>query len=275
MTDNLGIVDTKKIISAIHESYGLDLRDFNLTTLRRRFAHLLSFYNTSVIDDFVNDIQNNNIDKEEFIEQLLIETTELFRDPSLWRELREKYLPEISATAGSKIWMAGITTGEELYSLMILLKEYGFADKLRVVASCASQRMINSIKAGGNYDMKKMEVGIANYARFSGNEDFTKYYKLAGTKAVMDTSLISNVEFNTLNVSQEDNAKTYRMVIFRNILIQYNLPLYEKAIRRLTNSLTVGGYLILGNKESLEHSEVGKKMQLVNEAEKIYRKRFD
>ncbi len=275
MIENLGIVDTKKIIAAVHESFGLDLKDYNLTTLKRRFSYLLSYYNAPIVDNFVSDIRNNNLNKDEFIDQLMIDSSELFRDPSFWRELRENYLPEITSTLGSKIWLAGVSSGEEVYSLMILLKETGLTDKLRVVVSCPSKRRIERIKNGGSFDLKKMEIGDANYHRFSSEGDLKNYYSIEDTKAIMDTTLLDGVEFNTMNVSQENPSKGFRIIIFRNILIQYNLPLYEKVVRKLTQNITVGGHLMLGNKETLEHSEVGKRMQLVNDAEKIYRKRFD
>lgn len=275
MSGNIGIVDTKKIIAAIKQSYGLDLADYTLTTLKNRFNKVLSYYNISVIDDFIEQIKLNNLNFKELNDQLMIDTTELFRDPSLWRELREKYLPEISNSPGSKIWMAGISSGEELYSLMVILKEQQFKNNIRVVASCPSQLRIDRIKSGGLFDLKKMELSEANYTRLSGSFDFSNYYKIDGNKVEMDKSLITDVDFNNINISQDSNNKTYRLIIFRNILIQYNLPLYEKTVRKLVDSLTIGGYLILGNMETLEHSEVGKKMQLVNKAEKIYRKRID
>jgi len=275
MIESLGIVDTKKIIAAVKDSFTLDLQDYNLTTLRRRFIHIMHYFNDSIVDNFVTNIKNNNIDKEEFIDQLTIDSTELFRDPSFWRELREKYLPEISEAPGSKIWLAGVSSGEELFTLLILLKETNLLNKIRVVVSCPSKKRIESIKNGGLYEMKKIEIGEANYVRFSGETNFSEYYTQQGINAVMNTDLLNGVEFNNINISQDTTNKSYRMIIFRNTLIQYNLPLYEKVIRKLTNSLIIGGYLMLGNKETLEHSEVGKRMQPTNEDEKIYRKRVD
>ncbi len=275
MIDNLGIVDTKKIIAALSEAYGLDLSDYNLTTLRRRFIHLLSYYNINLVDEFVSQIKRNNINFEELLDQIVIDNTELFRDPSFWRELKEKYLPEISRSPGSKIWMATESSGEELYSLMVTMSELGISKNLRVLTSCPSKIRKEKIKAGGLYDLKKMEIGEANYTRISGKFEFSNYYKIDNNRAVMDTSLLTDVEFDNVNISQELVKKSYRMILFRNMMIQYNLPLYEKVTRKLIDNLTVGGYLVLGNMESLEFSEVGKKMQLVNAAEKIYRKRID
>lgn len=275
MNGSLGIVDTKKMIAVINDVYGLNLIDYSLTTLRNRFIKVLTHFNIGLVDNFVDQVKKNNINYEEMLDSLMIDSTELFRDPSLWRELRERYLPEISKSPGSKIWMAGISSGEEVYSLMVSLQELSLKNALRIEASCPSQRCTDRIKEGGYYDLKKMELGEANYTRLSGKFEFSKYYTTEGNKAIMDTSLLQGVEFNKLNVSQDQQKKSFRLIMFRNVLIQYNMPLYEKVVRKLIDSLTVGGYLVLGNKETLEHSEVGKKMQLVNEVEKIYRKRID
>jgi chemotaxis protein methyltransferase CheR len=275
MVDNLGIVDTKKIISAIQEAYGLDLSDYTLSILKRRFAHVLNFYNIGLVDEFVNQVKHNNINYDDLLDQLMIDTTEIFRDPSLWRELREKYLPEIAKSSGSRIWMAGESSGDELYSLMVVMSEMGLTKNIRVVASCPSKNRLERIKIGYGYDLKKLEISEANYTRLSGKFEFSQFYKMDGNLAMMEQKLIEDVEFDTTNISQEKVNKSYRLILFRNMLLQYNLPLYEKVARKLIDNLVVGGYLILGNMESLEYSEVGKKMQLVNEAEKIYRKRID
>jgi chemotaxis protein methyltransferase CheR len=223
----------------------------------------------------VEKIAKNNITADEFMSELMVEATELFRDPSLWRELRERYLPEIARSPGSKIWMPGITSGDELFSMGITIKESNLANSFKVVASCPSQKRIAQIKQGGDYDIKKLELGEANYSRFSGKFPFTSYYHSTGIKGQMDLALIDGFDIDTMNICQDEVSKVYRLVIYRNMLLQYNLPLYEKVIRKLIDSLIVGGYLIIGNMETLEYSEVGKKMQLINESEKIYRKRID
>jgi chemotaxis protein methyltransferase CheR len=275
MLDGLGIVDTKKIISAIHETYGLDLSDYTLSILKRRISHTMTFYNIAIVDEFVNQIKKNNIEWEDLMDHLMIDNTEIFRDPSLWRELREKYIPEISRSQGTKIWIAGESSGDELYSLMIVLKELGLSNHIRVVVSCPSKTRLAKIKTGYGYEMKKMEIGEANYTRLSGKYEFKNYFDIIGNMAIMNEDLTKDVEFDNLNISQAQVNKSYRMIIFRNMMIQYNLPLYEKVTRKLIDNLVVGGYLILGNLESLEHTELGRKMQLVNEVEKIYRKRVD
>ncbi len=273
MIANLGIVDTKKIIAAIQQSFGVDMADYTLTTLRRRLVEVLQKLNISSVDDFVTQLENNNVRYDDFSDLMMIDTTEIFRDPSAWREIREKLIPDIVKTPGSRIWLPAVSSGEELFSLMIVLHEMGVAKDVRVVASCASTKRIDRIKRGGGYLMKKIEVGEANYTRLSGKFEFNKYYNVEDKLAYLDPSLIENVEFNNFNISQEKAEHTYRLIICRNILIQYNLPLSEKVLSKLIDNLTVAGHLVIGNKETLEHSEVGKRMQIVDESEKIYKRR--
>ncbi len=273
MSTTLGIVDTKKIIAAINDMYGVDYSNYTLTTLRRRFLYVMGCLNILSADILVEQIHRNNIDFDDFVDKLMIDTTELFRDPSLWREVREKLLPEICSSPGSKIWMSGVSSGEELYSLMVVLHEMGLQKDVRVVASCPSNIRIDRIKKGGIFPMKRMELGEANYTRFSGKFEFTKYYTVSDNFAYMDTSLIENVEFNNFNISQDKSDKSYRMIFCRNLMIQYNMPLYERVLQNLMDNLTVGAYLILGNKETINHSEVSKRLYTFDSIEKIYRKR--
>ena len=157
MTGSLGIVDTKKMIAAINENYGLNLIDYTLTTLKYRFEKVLKHFSIGHVDNFIEQVKLNNFNYEEMLDVLMIDSTELFRDPSLWRELKEVYLPEICKSVSSKIWMAGISSGEEIYSLMVLLHELSIKSGVRVEASCPSKLRVDRIMEGGLFDMKKME----------------------------------------------------------------------------------------------------------------------
>lgn len=275
MINSLGIVDTRKIIEAVKNSFDLDLRDYNLTLLRRRFSHLLSYYNQSDAERFIADINDNNLSKEEFIDEFLIKETEFFRDASFWRDMREIYLPEIVNIKNPAIWIPGTLSGEDIFTLGIVLNELGFTEKINTTASCLSSYRIENIKKGGSFEEKKIEISASNYVSFGGNKTFENYYQMIDKKAKMNTNLLKNVTFKKQNTSQDQESQVYDMIIFRNILTQYTLPLYEKVIQNLVENLQVGGYLVLGSKETLEHSDLSKKMILASDTEKIYKKRYD
>ncbi len=275
MVDNIGIVDTRNIINAITGIYGIDMSDYTFTIIKRRLIHTMNVFACHSADDFIEKIRTEAISADDFMYEMALEATEIFRDPSLWRELRDRYLPEICRQPDCKIWMAGETSGDELFTLNIVLNEAGLQDKASIDASCPSIKHTELIKSGVGYDQKKIEISEANYTRYAGKAQFASYYNLNDNKAYMKPNLLEHTNIDKQYVLNSENSHKYKMVIYRNSLLQFNIPLYEKVIRKLTDSLVVGGYLIIGNMETLEYSETGKKLQIVNAVEKIYKKRID
>lgn len=275
MVDNIGIVDTRNIISAITDTYGIDMSDYTFTILKRRLIHTINAFGCHSVDDFIDKMKKGDIPSDDFLYEMALEATELFRDPSFWRELRDKYIPEICRTPDCKIWMPGVTSGDELYTMGIALSEANLQSKASIDVFCPSQRHVDMIKKGVGYDPKKIEISEANYTRYAGKTQFASYYKLDDSKAVMNLNLLNNVTLEKKNILECEESKKYKLVIFRNTLLQFNIPLYDKVIRKLVDSLVVGGYLAIGNMETLEYSEAGKKLQLINANEKIYKKRID
>lgn len=275
MVENIGIVDTRNIINAINETYGIDMADYTFTILKRRLLHTINVFACHSADDFIDKIKKGVIPADDFRFAMAIDATELFRDPSLWRELRDKYLPEICRTPNCNIWMPGETSGDEMYTLNIVISEAGLQGKAHIDAGFPSERHIKLINNGAGYDPKKIEISEANYTRYAGKTQFASYYTLTDNRASMKQSLLSNTTIEAQNILGSEAKQKYKMVIYRNTLLQFNIPLYEKVIRKLVDGLAIGGYLIIGNMETLEYSETGKKLQVVNAIEKIYKKRID
>lgn len=275
MVDNIGIVDTRNIIGAVTDTFGIDMSEYTFTILKRRLIHTMNVFSCHSADDFTDKIRKGAIAADDFMYEMALEATEIFRDPSSWRELRDKYLPEICRTADCRIWLPGETSGDELFTLSIVLNETGLQNKTNIVAGCPSQRHVDLIKNGAGFDLKKIEISEANYTRFTGKTQFASYYTLSDNRAIMNANLLNNVTLEKHDILKSEAKHQYRMVIYRNTLLLYNIPLYEKIIKKLVDSLVVGGYLIIGNMETLEYSETGKKLQLINASEKIYKKRID
>jgi chemotaxis protein methyltransferase CheR len=276
MVENIGIVDTRNIISAVTDTYGFDMSDYTFTILKRRLIHAINTFGSHSADDFADKIRRKVIALDDFLFTVSLEVTEFFRDPSLWRELRDKYLSEISRAADSRIWMPNVTSGDELFSLAIVMNEGGLQGKIKIDASCPSQKHVELVKKGGNYDQKKIEVSEANYTRYVGKTQFASYYTLSDNRAIMKPTLLNDVTLDVqTDILNASPSKKYKMVIYRNKLLQFNIPLYDKVIRKLVDSLEIGGYLVIGNMETLEYSEASKKLQIVNANEKIYKKRVD
>ena len=276
MVDNIGIVDTRNIISAVTDTYGIDMSDYTFTILKRRLVNAINTLGSHSAEDFTDKIRRKAISLDDFMYVMALEVTEFFRDPSLWRELRDRYIPEICRTGDSRILMPGATSGDELFSLAIIIAEAGLQGRTKIDAYCPSDKHVELIKHGGSYDQKKIEVSEANYTRYAGKTQFTSYYTLNDNRASMKPSLLNDValerQYDILGINP---GRKYKMIVYRNKLLQFNIPLYEKVIRKLVENLEVGGYLIIGNMETLEYSETSKKLQVVNANEKIYKKRVD
>jgi chemotaxis protein methyltransferase CheR len=269
----IGIVETRKVVQTILDLYSFDLKDFALTSLKRRIEHVISELHLTDADGLVSKLRTDKSFFEEFASEFVVETTELFRDPSLWRALRDALIPELVNSSGTgKIFVPMISSGEELYSLCILLKENRLENQFQVIASAFSGRIIDRVKQG-SFDPKKIENSESNYQKFSGKFDFQKYYTHENHNANWDKTLVENVQFMRQNTDLADSPKSVRLVVFRNKLIYFNQSLSDKVLSVLYQSILPGGYLVLGNKEKLSTNAPGYHFQEVDRSEKIFKKK--
>ncbi|MBK8806683.1 MAG: hypothetical protein IPO21_08570 [Bacteroidales bacterium] len=271
MIEEIGIIEVRKIVSTLLERYEIDLQDYSMTSLKRRF--ILSMLENKVknVDELVNKIISNPQFFEKFMFDISINDTEMFRDPSLWRVIRNEIIPKVEAQLTFKIWMPDCGSGEELYSLLIILKEEGILDKVKVYASNLSRKKIEFIKEGV-YEIKRDDVNSANYERAKCNNDFSEYYTLVNNRMKMDTSLVDNVEFIHTNSIFKKSPEGVKLIIFRNHLIYLNKTLQNKVIEHLQSILLTGGFLIIGVKELLNTIDAERKFKVINDSERVYQK---
>ncbi len=271
----IGIVETRNVIKALFDTYGLDFRDFALTSFKRRLEEVIAKNGLKDTDGLINRITSNKAFLEHFLSDIIPETTEMFRDPSLWRALREDIIPDIVKNSSKlKIWVAAFDSGEELYSLCILLKEMNLLDQFQIFASTISEETTKKILSG-KLDAKQLEVNEANYERLNGHNSYAEYHSVANSSGsiLIDTNLISGVTFVKQDTLLNNAPSGIKLVLFRNQLIYFNQILQDKSLNAIHNSLIPGGYLVLGVKETLENTNSNNKFTVVNDAEKIYKKK--
>lgn len=273
MMQDIGIVDTKKIIGIIKDNYGHDFSNYALTTFKRRLIRIIQLHNLQNVVNLISRLEEDKYFFEKFLDDLLIEQTELFRDPSLWRLIRDIYLPELRRSRDIKIWFPYTTSGDEVHSMAVLLKEAGILEESKMVVSGLSERILNRVKLGGMYDLKKLESSDANYKRFNERNQLSDYYTMSNSRAVMDPELLKNTEFKVHDPSREDALPGFRLIICRNQLIYFNQNLHDQVTKSISEGLIASGYLILGAKENLEGCSVAPKYILINREEKIYKKK--
>ncbi|MBN2613965.1 MAG: hypothetical protein JXB00_20575 [Bacteroidales bacterium] len=271
----LGVVDIREIYRTINDTYGYDFSQFAMTSFKQRLERLMIRNNISNTENLINKIKSGDEFFDLFLYEVSVPSTEMFRDPSLWRWLREEFFQEAVAKSLSKfrIWVPNCVSGGELYSLVIVLHEMDLLEKVEIIATTISNKSIEYIKEG-RYDLKKLEVSIENYKRFHGHSDFSDYYKLDRYYAFRDTSYLDSVEFRKQKINFDNSPQNVRLILFRNNLIYFNPTLQEKVLQHMFDCLSANGYLITGIREQIRNAGTGKDFEVVNEAECVYKKRI-
>ena len=270
----IGIVDTRNVIKVLLDDFGFDFRDYALTSFKRRLENVINNNGLRDADGLISRLQNNKDFNDQFLFEITPETTEMFRDPSFWRILRDEILPEISRGSANKprIWVASFDSGEELYSLAIILKEMNLLDSVQIYANVFTDKCINRIKSG-RLDPKDLETNEANYQRLNGKFQYSSYYKMDGNTIVFDTELVKNIIFVKQKTNIENDPGAVKLAIFRNQTIYYNQLLHEKVLQKISTSMVAGGFLALGVKETLENTNAYNKFTVFNDNEKIYKRK--
>lgn len=269
----IGIVDTRNIIKLIQEKYTVDFSDFALTSFKRRLEYVLQLRNLKHPDLLLNRLKDSPEFFEQFLDDLSIPSTEMFRDPSLWRLLRDDLLPRLYRESPKlKIWLPGAVSGDELYSLCIILKELDILDKVQIQVTCLSKKSIENIKTG-ILRSSKVEVSEENYERFNGKGKFHDYCKDMNGTIYRDTSLIKNVQFDIQKIDLDSPSTGAKLVIYRNRMIYFNSTLQMKVLKNIHSGMITGGHLIIGIKENLSNLYASSDFILVNPQESIYKKK--
>jgi len=268
--EDIGIIDTKRIISYIYTSYNIDFSNYSLTSFKRRMVFVLQKYKIKNIDEFITRLGSRDF-FEKVLFDITVPTTEFFRDPSFWREVIHQVISKIDNQLNYKIWLPDCSSGEELYSLAIILKEENLLDKVKIYASNISREKVEFIKQG-IYEEKREDVNSANYKRTILKCSFEDYIKPLSGKFQVDKSLIEGVEFIHTTSFTQNVPQGVKFVLFRNTLIYFNKTLQNDVIEAIYNSLLPGGFVAIGNKETLNILESEKKFKVVNEAERIFQK---
>jgi len=271
----IGIVDTRNILSLINEKYSYDFSDYALTSLKRRIEKLIELNNLKYADLLINKLVENDTFIDPFIDQLTVPSSEMFRDPSLWRMLREELISTIYRESGSnfKIWLPNSVSGDELFSLTIVLSEMGMLDKVQITVSSLSDKSIETIKSG-KFQSDKLEISNDNYIRANGQATLSNYFSVVDNQLIRDVSLIRNVTFFKQNTFLEPVPQGIKLILFRNKMIYFNQTLQTKILKTIQKASANGGLLIVGIKESLSCIYGNTEFALINDVESIYKRRF-
>jgi chemotaxis protein methyltransferase CheR len=270
----IGIVEAKNIIKTINDGFGIDFSDYALTSFKRRLEKVMDVYNLKYIDLLVNKFHDDAGFIDQFLQEISVPTTEMFRDPSLWRLMREELIPRLYSENGSsfKIWLPCSTSGDELFSLAIMLKELNLLDKVSIVVSSICERSLEIIKSG-ILTPSKVEISSDNYIRAYGEHQLAHYIEIKDNLYYRDTSLIKNVTFFKQDLFCNPFPQGIKLVLLRNKMIYFNQVLQWKVVKNIYQALNPGGLFIIGIQESLGQLYGLNEFSIFNENECIYKRK--
>ncbi len=265
-------IELELFLEAIFQRYGYDFRHYARASASRRARHILAGTGYHHLSELIPLLLRDEAFAEKAIFQFSITVTEMFRDPDFYRAVRQTVTPYLETYPFIKIWVAGCATGEEVYSLAILLKEEGLYDRATIYATDFNETALKKA-AEGIYPLKDVQQHTQNYQKAGGTHSFSDYYHAEYNSAIMDASLKTNITFAHHNLVSDSVFSEVQVVFCRNVLIYFDRSLQNWVLNTLTNSLSRGGFLCLGTKEALEFSSVYDQFKAVNLEERIYQKR--
>jgi chemotaxis protein methyltransferase CheR len=269
LTQNLEI---ELLIEAIYKRYGYDFRDYNKAHIRRRILFRTAALGLKSISELQHKVLHENDFFDLILKDLSINVTEMYRDPGFYSSLRKEVLPLLKTYPYVKLWLAGCSTGEEVYSFAIMLKEEGLYDRTQIYATDFNPISLETARKG-IYSIARIKDYTANYQMSGGNHSFSDYYVANYDSVILNQDLRKNIVFAEHNLVTDSVFAEVHMVICRNVLIYFNKELQNKVVRLFTESLIKGGFLGLGSKENLMFTEVVEHFTVVDAKEKIYKKK--
>ncbi|GHA20933.1 CheR family methyltransferase [Oceanisphaera arctica] len=264
-------IELELLLEAIFRRYGYDFRHYAQASLKRRIAQCMQQAGVSRVADLIPPILHDKGFFDDFLKFMSVTVTDMFRDPDFFATLRSQVIPVLKTYPFIKIWHAGCATGEEVYSLAILLKEEGLYERTQIYATDYNNHSL-AIAREGIYSLKQMQQYSENYIRAGGRQSFSDYYHAKYGAAKIHDSLKANVTFANHNLANDGVFGEMQMVICRNVLIYFDQQLQDRVLTLLHDSLSPRGFLCLGNKESLKFSAVQNCFENQDYAQRIFKR---
>lgn len=259
------------VLGDVVDKYGYDFSEYSKASMLRRINYLF------ITDKFVSfaemryRIKNDDDYLPRFIECITVSVTEMFRDPHFYKTLASEVLPTLATYPFIRIWHAGCSTGEEVYSMAIMLKEANLLHKSLLYATDLSPVALDRAN-NGIYSLSQMKLYSENYINAGGKHSLSDYYHAQYQSAKFDASLRARMVFSTHNLAMDSSFNEFQLILCRNVLIYFDHNLQNKVFKLFDNSLEKLGFLALGTKESLRFSSIAQRYKQGNVKEKIWRK---
>lgn len=257
------------LLDAIYHAYHYDFRSYSEASLLRRLRNALVFFKVPTIARLQEKVMREPALFNELLRFLTVQVSDMFRDPIYFRTLREKIVPYLRTYAALKIWVAGCATGEEAYSLAILLHEEGLLDRTLIYATDINPDALR-VAQDGVYDTERLARFSDNYRLAGGMRSLSDYYSAAYGGAVFDRNLKKSIVFSDHSLATDTVFAECQLVSCRNVLIYFEKELQDRALKLLTDALCRKGFLGLGLKETLRFTQLALRYKEMDAEARIY-----
>lgn len=264
-------IELKLLLDAITLRYGYDFTGYALPTVARRVSQFVADHGLATYAEVSSRVLRDQRFFHELLPCFSVSVTALFRDPYVYTALADKVIPALRSWPHIKIWHAGCATGEEVYSNAILLKEAGLLERSTLYATDISQPALDTGRAG-IYSLGVIQKGTENFLACGASSALSDHYHARYNAAIMNADLRARVMFARHNLAMDASFGEMQMIVCRNVLIYFSEQLQDRVLGLFLESLESGGYLCLGDKESLTFSSVADQFETIDEAARIYRK---
>lgn len=264
-------IEIQLFLEGVFRHYGYDFRDYAFSSIRRRILHMMGEENLKTVSDLQARVLHDPRFMERFLMEVSINVTAMFRDPPFYIAFRKKVMPLLSSLPFIRIWHVGCSTGEEVYSMAILLKEEGLFEKSKIYATDINEVVLDRAKKG-IYPLSLMKEYTDNYIKGGGSRSFSDYYSTDNKNAVLASSLQKNIVWGQHNLVTDSSFNEFDIIFCRNVMIYFNKSLQNKVHNLLYSSLKTDGILGLGAAESVKFTAFENYYEELDGRMKIFKK---
>src|SRR5438876_3719440 len=267
----LEAIEIKLLTEGIYEHYGFDFRDYSVPSMKRRIWKRIYAEGLSTVSGLQEKVLHDAGTMERLLLDLSINTTAMFRDPTFYLAFRQKIVPTLRTYPFVRIWHAGCSTGEEVYSMAMLLQEEGLYERCRIYATDINETVLQRAKEG-IFPLSSMQENTSNYIAAGGTGNFSQYYTARYDHAIFRPSLRENVVFAQHNLVTDASFNQFNVIFCRNVLIYFNNELQDRVQKLFLNSMETFGILGLGKKETIKYTTIADSYEVIDAEERIYRR---
>lgn len=264
-------IEVQLLLEGIYRYYGFDFRNYAMASLKRRIWNVIRAENLTTVSSLQDKILHDKNCLERFLLSLTVNVTSMFRDPSFYVAFRTKAIPLLRTYPFIRIWHAGCSTGEEVYSMAIMLLEEGLYHRCRIYATDMNEQVVQKAKLG-IYPLRLMQEYTQLYQLAGGEKAFSEYYTASYDGAMFSPSLKENIVFSAHNLVTDSSFNEFNVIFCRNVLIYFDRELQDKVHKLLYNSLRRFGILGLGKHESLLSTPHHYDYEALDSQEKLFRR---